>query len=191
MAQPRSYINKYLMRLLTLLNGLDKSALVAFIELLESARIAGAQICFIGNGGSAATASHFANDLGVTHGFRCRSLADNVSVLTAIANDVSYAEVFSYQVDTQMHEGDILVAISASGNSPNVVKAVEAAKAKRIHTVGLTGFSGGKLRELCDICVHTPSEKGEYGPIEDIHMIIDHIVMTYLKESSPKPSSAV
>ena len=101
-------------------------------------------------------------------------------MMTAIANDDGYDEVFVQQLQAQLAAGDVVVAISASGNSPNVVKALEYAKEKGAATVALTGFDGGRLAEIADQRVHIPTNTGEYGPAEDGHMILDHLVGAYL-----------
>ena len=112
--------------------------------------------------------------------FRAVSLADNAAVMTAIANDDGFDEVFVQQLQTRMRAQDMVVAISASGNSPNVVKAVEYANSNGAITVALTGFDGGRLREIARHGVHVPTGAGEYGPVEDAHMILDHLVGAYL-----------
>jgi len=143
-------------------------------------------IYFAGNGGSAATASHFAQDMGEVgrkikeRGFRTVSLNDNVSAVTAISNDYGYEQVFLLQIENNFDAGDVLVVISASGNSPNVVKAVELARQKGGVTVGLVGFDGGRLAQICDHVVHVKSNKGEYGPVEDIHLVLNHMIVAYL-----------
>ncbi len=184
-SQPATFAKGYLDYLREVLSGLDVEAIGNFIGVLLEARERGARIFFIGNGGSAATASHFANDLAMgcrswEKPFRAVSFTDNVSILTAVSNDYGYDEVFVRQLQTQMQRGDVVVAISASGNSPNVVKAIEYAKANGAFTVGLTGFDGGQLKELAHLNLHVPSNKGEYGPAEDGHIIIDHLVGSYL-----------
>ena len=98
----------------------------------------------------------------------------------ALANDEGYDRMFVDQLKIQMRDGDSLVAISASGNSPNVIAAVEYAQSRSATIVGLTGFDGGRLKELSDISLHVQTAKGEYGPVEDIHMIFDHLVGSYL-----------
>ena len=97
-------------------------------------------------------------------------------------NDYGYDRIFVMQLEPLLSEGDVVVAISASGNSPNVVQAIEFANERKAVTVGLTGFDGGRLGELCEIHVHVPSARGEYGPVEDAHMVLDHLVMSYLWE---------
>lgn len=165
---------------------LDFNEVDKFINLLLEKRESGHVVYFIGNGGSAATASHFANDLSI--GTRCpekpfkvMSLTDNNAVMTAIANDFGYDQLFLSQLRVFMKPGDVLVAISASGNSPNIIEAVKWAKQQMGNTVvGLTGFDGGELKEMSDIKIHVDTKKGEYGPVEDIHMFVDHLVGSYI-----------
>jgi D-sedoheptulose 7-phosphate isomerase len=163
---------------------IDRDAVALFVEALERARAEGATVFFCGNGGSAATASHFQNDLTRwrTDPMKVVSLTDNVAVITALGNDYGYERIFVMQLEPLLAEGDVVVAISASGNSPNVVQAIEFANERKAVTVGLTGFDGGRLGELCEIHVHVPSARGEYGPVEDAHMVLDHLVMSYLWE---------
>lgn len=157
-----------------------------FIDVILAARNRGSHLYFLGNGGSAATASHFANDLGIgtrswKKPFRAVALTDNVAAMTAIGNDYGYEDIFSMQLmNLGLKQDDVVVAISASGNSPNVIKAIEYAKSRGAITFGLTGFSGGKLREKAQYGVHVPSNKGEYGPVEDAHMVLDHLAFAFL-----------
>jgi D-sedoheptulose 7-phosphate isomerase len=183
--KPEAFAREYLKHLNEVLERLDTAAVGAFVEIALAARERGARIFFCGNGGSAATASHFANDFAIgtrspEKPFRAIALTDNVAAMTAIANDDGYELMFVKQLEVLMHEGDVVVAISASGNSPNVLRAVEYAKAHGATTVGLTGFDGGKLKSLVDHAVHVPTETGEYGPVEDAHMVLDHLVGSYL-----------
>ncbi|MCD6506786.1 SIS domain-containing protein [Candidatus Poribacteria bacterium] len=147
--------------------------------MLESYR-KGGTIFVAGNGGSASTASHFACDLGkgtAVEGkprLRVISMADNLSLLTAWANDVSYEAIFVEQLKNLMRPDDLLIAISASGNSPNVLRAAEYARQLGCKVIGLTGFGGGKLAKLADIAIVVESDK--YGPVEDIHLVLDHIM---------------
>lgn len=180
------YAGRYALYLGKLLADLDCDAIARVGEILETARRANRTIFVLGNGGSAATASHFANDLGlgprVSGGsaFRAISLTDNVAFLTAAANDISFESVFSEQLKTFMQAGDIVIAISASGNSPNVLKAVEYATKRGAFTIGLTGFDGGKLRKIAHENIHINTPHGDYGPVEDIHLILGHLVASYL-----------
>ncbi|MBF0162732.1 MAG: SIS domain-containing protein [Magnetococcales bacterium] len=182
---PRAFAEGYFGYLNALLGRMDCAQIGAFIDTLLQARQRQSRIFFIGNGGSAATASHFANDIAIgsrsrTKPFRALSLCDNLALITAIGNDFGYDQVFVRQLENQMDAEDVVVAISASGNSPNVLHAVDYAKAHGGFTVGLTGFGGGKLRESVHLSLHVPSNPGEYGPVEDIHMILDHLVGAFL-----------
>lgn len=183
---PAGYARAYLDYLASCFQSIDASAVQAFIELLLSARESGHSVFFIGNGGSAATASHFANDISIgtrtgdEKPFRAVSLTDNVAVMTALANDEGYDRMFVDQLRVHLRDGDALVAISASGNSPNLIEAVDYAKSRGAVVVGLTGFDGGKLKQKSDISLHVATAKGEYGPVEDVHMIFDHLIGSYL-----------
>jgi D-sedoheptulose 7-phosphate isomerase len=168
-----------------ILNNISLSDIEQFVETLLDARSRGSTIFFIGNGGSAATASHFANDIAIgtrtyDKPFRVISLCDNPSIITAIANDDGYDKIFSQQLRILLKKGDVVVAISASGNSPNLIEAIDLAKKMGNVTVGLSAFDGGKMKEMVDVSVHVPTEKGEYGPAEDAHMVMDHLVSNYL-----------
>ena len=183
-----SFARGYLNYLVSVIGQLDVSSIANFIDTLMRARDRGARVFFIGNGGSAATASHFANDVSIgsqswTKPFRAMSLTDNVAILTAVGNDYGYEEIFVRQLKTLMEPGDVVVAISASGNSPNVVRAVEYANANGAATIALTGFDGGALKQIATLAVHAPTCKGEYGPTEDVHMILDHLVGAFLLHS--------
>jgi D-sedoheptulose 7-phosphate isomerase len=177
----------YLDYLAEIMTALDTAAVAAFVEELLGARERGGRIFFFGNGGSAATASHFVNDLLVgtkewERPFRAVCLSDNVPVMTAIANDNSYEAVFVNQLRAQLDPDDLVVAISVSGNSPNVVAAVELALERGVRSVALTGFDGGRVSELAHVEVRVPTSPGEYGPAEDLHMILDHLVTSYLAQ---------
>jgi D-sedoheptulose 7-phosphate isomerase len=148
------------------------------------------QIFIFGNGGSASTASHMACDLakGVSvkakKRFKVQSLCDNVPIMTAWANDISYDDIFKEQLENLMNPEDIIIAISASGNSPNIVKAVEFAKAAGAFVIGFTGFSGGRLKDLSNLCMHFPIN--HYGQVEDLHLICEHILADCMKERVKK-----
>jgi D-sedoheptulose 7-phosphate isomerase len=183
-SEAADFADGYLGYLAQVFARIDREAVALFVQALEQARTDGATVFFCGNGGSAATASHFQNDLTRwrTDPMKVVSLTDNVAVITALANDYGYDRIFVMQLEPLLTEGDVVVAISASGNSPNVVQAIEFANERKAVTVGLTGFDGGRLGELCEIHVHVPSARGEYGPVEDAHMVLDHLVMSYLWE---------
>lgn len=178
------FADGYLGYLSRILAELDRGQIAKFIDALLDAQRRGATVFFLGNGGSAATASHFQNDLTRwrENPMRVVSLTDNVAVLTAIGNDYGYEQVFRMQLENLLLPGDLVVAISVSGNSPNVLQAVEYATSKGATTVGLTGFDGGRLAAMVDINVHAPTLPGEYGPAEDVHMILDHLIVSFLWE---------
>jgi D-sedoheptulose 7-phosphate isomerase len=181
----RAFAHEYFATLAKVLEDISRDDVAAVLQELESAHAHERQVFLAGNGGSAATASHMASDLlwGMPRvglpAVRAVSLADNVPVLTAIANDTSYENAFAAQLDALGHENDVLVAISASGNSPNVLRAAETAKKRRMRVVAFLGMGGGKLKELADVSVVVPS--GDYGPIEDVHMVLDHLALAYLR----------
>lgn len=182
---PIKFAHSYLEYLSQVLAKIDREEIGGFMQILLNARERKATVFFIGNGGSAATSSHFANDIAIgtqswDKPFRAVSLTDNVSVMTAIANDESYESIFVRQLQILMEPADVVVAISASGNSSNVIKAVEYANEHGAVTVGLTAFDGGRLRQVCQQSVHVPTHQGEYGPAEDGHMVLDHLVGAYL-----------
>ena len=174
----------YVETLCDVLRDLPMKDLTLALRLLERAFTERRQIFIAGNGGSAATASHMANDLakGIAEvggrGFRAIALSDNVPLITAIANDKSYDEIFAYQLSTLGQAGDVLIVISGSGNSANIVRAVEVAQHMQITTIALLGMGGGRAAKMADISVIVPSD--DYGPIEDIHMVLDHLFTAYL-----------
>lgn len=179
----------YLNYLSTLLGRLDTDAIADVIEELETARKNDNTIFIAGNGGSAATASHMANDIGmdvlkkggIKTPFRAFALTDNVALMTAIANDEGYHNLFVNQLRIYYRPGDKLLAISASGNSPNVIEAAEWVRERGGKVIGFVGFDGGKLKEVCDVVIHVNTPKGEYGPVEDIHMVLDHLIANWLQ----------
>lgn len=182
---PVAFASSYIGYLQSILQKLNAAEIGRFVETLLDARRRGATIFFIGNGGSAATASHFANDISIgtnsyDQPFRAISLTDNVPIITAIGNDFGYEEIFVRQLRVLGQKGDVLVAISASGNSPNLLAAMAYAKQAGIKTVAITAFDGGKMKSAADEGIHVPTEPREYGPAEDVHMVIDHLVGAYL-----------
>lgn len=166
------------------------------VRLLAQTREKGGTIFIAGNGGSASTASHWVNDLCKAtksldrRSIRAMSLSDNVSWLTALANDEGYERAFSGQLENLAQAGDVLVVISASGNSPNLLAAVEVATARGVSTVGMLGFDGGDLRTVVDECLWVRTEKGAYGVVESVHSTLCHVVTTALAgERDPLPTS--
>lgn len=189
---PAAFGTEYSSYLSGFLSSLDMGALTAIVKTFESARADRRKIFICGNGGSAATATHIAEDLALGPkkrghaAFRTIALTDNVSNITAVGNDEGYDLVFLRQLENLFDKGDVVVGISASGNSPNVVKALEYANANGGVSVALTGFDGGQMKKIAQQCLHVPSGPGEYEPIEDAHLIIGHMIASYFKYQ-PKP----
>lgn len=173
---------KYLEIEMKVLEQLDCEAIGRAIDLLEVAFEREGTIYIFGNGGSSATASHFQNDFnkGISEHtakkFRFACLNDNVPTVMAIANDIGFDEVFRFQLQGKVQPDDVIIAISGSGNSRNVLNAVEYAKTQGCQVIGLTGFDGGKLRALSDISLHVPVKSMQVT--EDVHMIFDHLMMS-------------
>lgn len=182
---PVAFASAYLEYLSTVLKKIDTAEIARFVEILMDARKRCATVFFIGNGGSAATASHFANDLAIGTNsyekpFRVISLTDNNAILTALGNDFGYDQIFVRQLRVFGRQGDVVVGISASGNSSNLITTFEYAHSAGIRTVAITAFDGGKMKAMAQENVHVPTALAEYGPAEDAHMILDHLVGAYL-----------
>ena len=190
MKKAGDFAKDYIRGLKDVLDRIPLGPVDEIIQAIELAQNNRQQVFVIGNGGSAATASHMMNDLNKgTLGhkgdapwprLRVIALTDNVSLMTAWANDTDYNHIFSEPLKNLAQRGDLLIAISASGNSPNILAAVAAAKQIGVKVIGLAGFGGGKLAKLADISFVVPSDG--YGPVEDVHMILDHIITGYLYE---------
>ncbi len=184
--QAVQYTKAYVDNLIAILNRLDHQALSGIVRIFEQIHERKGRIYFAGNGGSASTCGHFVNDFhagSLRHGgggFRPIDLTSNIASLTALANDIGYEDVFSKQIDGVIEPGDALVVISASGNSKNLIKAVHCAKFCGAVTIGFLGFDGGALKKLCDLSLVIETPKGQYGPVEDVHLVIDHLISTYL-----------
>lgn len=177
-------ITAYLEDEIKTLRALDKDALNEALNLLVEAYENGNVVYVFGNGGSGATASHFQNDFnkGISEHTRKKfnflCLNDNVATMMAIANDISYDEIFRFQLRGRLKAGDLILAISGSGNSPNVLNAVEYARELGNKVIGLTGFQGGKLKTLSDVSLHAPVDSMQIT--EDIHLIFNHLLMWVL-----------
>jgi len=177
----------YLARLRGLLDGLAAPA-DRFVDALWEAFESGGTVFLIGNGGSAAAASHFGQDLakgtladmGATRRFRVIPLTDNIGYITALANDEGYESIFEQQLHNLGQRGDLLVAISGSGNSPNVLRAADYARSIGMRTIGVTGYDGGKLRKVADVSVHVPV--WDMGMAEALHGVTFHLAMSRLRE---------
>lgn len=155
------------------------------VGVMMQAYESGRRIYLFGNGGSAALASHFACDLGkgAANGsgkrFQALALTDNIPMMTAWANDANYEDIFAEQLVNFVVDGDLVVAISGSGRSPNVLKALKVARDANAFTIGLTGFRGGLMKDLCDLCLIVPSDNMQI--IEDLHLSVTHAVYTALR----------
>jgi D-sedoheptulose 7-phosphate isomerase/D-glycero-D-manno-heptose 1,7-bisphosphate phosphatase len=160
-------------------------------KILTDAYSAGATVFSCGNGGSAAIANHLqcdhlkgvrtATDLSP----RVVSLSSNVELLTAIANDIGYDDVFTYQLESQSRTGDVLMAVSSSGRSPNIVRALTWAREHDLYTIALTGFTGGAARTIADVVIHV--DCANYGVIEDLHQAAMHAMAQYIRQSRMSP----
>lgn len=177
-------ITIYFDRLKDTLDKLDKESLNTLMNILVQAKDESRQIFIMGNGGSAATASHYVCDFnkGISYGkekkFKFICLNDNIPSLMAYGNDMGYEEVFVHSLSNLFHPGDVVIGISGSGNSMNVVKALEFANQHGGITIGLTGYSGGKVMQICQYNVHVPIDDMQIT--EDLHMVLDHCMMKIL-----------
>ena len=192
----RSVVTGYVASLTDYIGRLDVDALLRIVERLRIARDDGAQVFIAGNGGSAATATHWVNDLGKATQksgrtrFRVIGLADNISWFSALANDEGYERVFAGQLENLARPGDVLAVISASGNSPNLVRAVEHARAGGMTSIAFLGFDGGQLLQLVDEAFWVRTPPGEYGLVESMHSVACDIVTTCLIADRPaEPTS--
>ena len=186
MTNSQEFSDNYLKYLNSLIDKLDRNEIASFVDHVLAIRDRDKSIFFLGNGGSASTASHFVNDISLgsrqfENPFRAVSLCDNQAVITAIANDDGYENIFLQQLQTQAKPGDSIVCISASGNSKNLIKAVEWSKTNGIYTISLTAFDGGYLKQHTDLNIHVPTNIGEYGPAEDLHMVICGLIGSYFR----------
>jgi D-sedoheptulose 7-phosphate isomerase len=177
-------ISNYLVAHQQLAQKIDTQAFQRGIEIINETFEAGKKIITCGNGGSASTASHYITDwnkmvnLATGAKFRGFSLCDNVGLITAYGNDLAYSDVFSGQIDAIMDEGDLLVAISGSGNSSNVIKAIESARRLGGRVLGVVGYDGGKMMQMCEHSVWVPSFDMQL--CEDVHLMFGHMVMKTL-----------
>lgn len=180
-----NFIESYIDDIKNAVENLDKEKIQEAINVILEAYKNDKQIFIMGNGGSASTSSHFACDLGkgtIIEGkkrFKVMSLNDNMALITAFSNDYGYEYVFEEQLKNLINEGDIVVAISASGNSTNIIKGIKYSKEKEAYIIGFSGFNGGKLKEMADLCIHV--NNNNYGQIEDVHMFLSHMISQNIK----------
>jgi D-sedoheptulose 7-phosphate isomerase len=188
------HITSYISVLQDTVGKLPVAPITRVVETLQNARLEGRKVFVMGNGGSASTANHFVCDLAkntrhdsLPH-FRVIGLTDNMAIFSAYANDEGYENVFAAQLANLVEAEDVVIAISASGNSANVVKAIQEAKSYNAVTVGFTGFTGGKLASLVDIQVHVDSHVIEH--VEDIHLMLEHMIVKAIKDMAMAESLA-
>lgn len=180
-----SFASEYVAELTRELYDLDFIALEKIAAVIDKARQQDKTVFVMGNGGSASSSSHIATDLCKTASapggkrIKAISLTDNVAFMTAISNDIAYENVFSRQLESYMGKGDVILLVSASGNSPNVVEAARYGKKRGATVISLVGFDGGKLKKMSDIFIHIKS--WQYGVVEDAHMSIGHILTFFFK----------
>lgn len=183
------HIQNYLSTLQFTMSQLPLQGIIEVIEVLQQARKRGSQVFIMGNGGSASTASHFVCDLAKntrrpgSPDFRVIGLSDNMAMLSAYANDEGYENVFSQQLMSLIRPGDVVIAISASGNSQNVINAMQEAQKHNATLIGFTGFDGGRLGQMVNIHLHVDSTLIEH--VEDVHLILQHIIVKSIKEQLP------
>jgi D-sedoheptulose 7-phosphate isomerase len=180
------YGRDYADHLHEVLRGLDWDAVARAIDCIGDALDNNHALYIAANGGSAAVAAHIVNDL-VAGGyvdhpspFRVFSLTDNLATVTALGNDAGFDNIFECQLRVYLKPGDVVLAMSVSGNSENIIRAVNYAKSACVKTVGFCGFTGGRLAKACDIAVHASTSLDEYGPVEDTFSILGHLVCGYL-----------
>lgn len=177
----KEQISGYFSDVKSTLDAVDTKAVSGAMNALLDAYERGAEVYCFGNGGSAATAIHMLNDFnkGISYGlekkFRFHCLNDNIAMLTAISNDLGYENVFVTQLEGRLKAGDVAVAISGSGNSANIIRAVEYAKEQGCVVIGVSGYDGGKLHQLADYSMHAPID--DMQVVEDVHLIFNHMMM--------------
>ncbi|MDR2211344.1 MAG: SIS domain-containing protein [Spirochaetaceae bacterium] len=183
----QEYLKKYTAALTECMGTFDPGEFKKIIGILAEAYKNDRQVFIAGNGGSAGSANHFVCDFGKNavdfksgkRRFRIISVSDNIEKFSAIANDISFEETFSFQLANLMNTGDVLMVISASGSSPNVVRACEFARSKQAKIIALAGFKGGKIKDLADAAM--VADLTSYEQIEDIHLMVLHMIVYYIK----------
>jgi D-sedoheptulose 7-phosphate isomerase len=181
-------LEAYRSRLVEAMGGLDMQVVIEFVSMLLAVRHRGGTVFVAGNGGSTSTASHYVVDWMLGTGIAdpplpVIALADNLSGVTATGNDLDFDSIFSRPLSTLGKKGDLLVVVSASGNSPNLLSAVKQARSSGISIAAITGFDGGALKKIADVAIHVPTAIGDYGVAEDIHLMVGHMVKEALIEA--------
>lgn len=183
-----AYWSVYADQLAAAAKGVDPAALQAAADLITETFKADGWVYACGNGGSAAIANHlhcdFSKGVSTNTPYRPRiiSLSANIETITAIGNDISYADIFADQLKQAGRAGDLLVTVSSSGDSENIVRAIETAKAQGMRTVALTGFAGGRSRRMADVSIHVPADN--YGVVEDLHQSMMHVLAQFIRQAA-------
>lgn len=184
------HFKQYVQELDTALQGIDQNELINFVSLINEARDTKKRVFIVGNGGSASTASHWATDMskGLYHAgvdaVSAVSLTDNTAWISAAANDLGYEHIFTDQLRSQAEPGDLLITISASGNSENIIHAIGYARTHAIKTLSIVGFDGGRAKIASDYSLHIPTLHGRYGIAEDAQLILNHYICDFLVRRS-------
>ncbi len=184
------FFAEYASRLQAVLSAADWSGVASLAEDLLERWKSGRQVFLCGNGGSAGNAIHLANDYlyGIAKrsggGMKVLALPANSAVLTCLANDIGYEQIFSEQLAVQANKGDLLIALSGSGNSPNIVSAIERAKAMGVKSYAILGYSGGKCKSLADVAIHFPVDDMQIS--EDLQLVVGHMLMQWLYANRPQ-----
>lgn len=190
---PAAYMRTHLDRTAAVIAAIDPDALATLTQWVLEAGADDRTVFTLGNGGSATVAGAWANDLGVNTvtdgqpGFRVMALGDSGPCITALGNDVSFDDIFVRQLQAAMRPGDLVIGMSCSGNSPNVVRAMAYARENGAKTAAVAGFNGGALLEAADLVIHIPSEPDEYGPVEDAFSVVMHAVTAFVTMHRGKP----
>lgn len=180
-----SFFSGYVDQIQKGLESIDIANLEKVVKVLDSAIKRNSTIYTCGNGGSSSIAEHFVCDFlkGASTGTSIQpiihSLSSNTPTVTAVANDISYDDIFSFQLDKYGKDGDILLCVSSSGNSPNIIKALSMAKSKNIESISFVGFIGGQAKNISDNCIHIPNKN--YGIVEDVHHSLMHMLAQYIR----------
>lgn len=186
-----AYWSVYADQLAAAAKGVDPGSLQAAADLITQTIKADGWVYACGNGGSAAIANHlhcdFTKGVATDTPYRPRiiSLSANIETITAIGNDISYADIFAYQLKQAGRAGDLLITVSSSGDSDNIVRAIETAKSQGMRSVALTGFAGGRSRAMADVSIHVPA--GNYGVVEDLHQSMMHVLAQFIRQAAMAP----
>lgn len=183
-----SRYQSYISRLNEALQSVSSEDLSRLMRLLLKAKQDQSGVFIVGNGGNASTASHWATDLGkglrrkTGAGLKSMSLTDNAAWVTAVANDIAFDQIFADQLKAHGKKGDLLICLSASGESENILEAIDQARLMGVYTISVTGFDGGRVKNTSDHFIHINTAKGEYGVVEDIQLILNHFICDFLAE---------